>query len=131
MRSLRLYLPQTVGVRVNVVCPWAVDTQMISGIKGVWRKEALPLNQPDGVAAIIAGLAAAEGMNGKAMYVEGNRGWEFDEKISELEPLWLGDEQSRSLNRGQAVMEEASASVRMSSHAEYCADLAQGSFWQK
>lgn len=113
MRSLRLYLPQSVGVRVNVVCPWAVDTQMLSGIREVWRKEDLPLNQPDGVAAVIAGLTAAKGMNGKAMYVEGNRAWEFDEKIGELEPLWLGAEQSSTLNRGQAAMGEASATVRM------------------
>jgi hypothetical protein len=77
---------------------------MTAGIADKWRKAGLPMNDTEGIAAVYAGLAAAAGMNGKAMYVEGNRGWEYDENIRMLEPQWLGEENSKELNRGNALM---------------------------
>ncbi len=62
------------------------------------------MNDTEGIAAIYAGLAAEKGMNGKAIYVEGNRGWEYDENIRRLEPQWLGEANSKELNRGNALM---------------------------
>jgi len=104
MRCLRLTLPQTAHIRVNAICPWFVDTIMTAGIATQWRKAGLPINVPAGIADIIVGVANEKGMNGKAIYVEGNRGWDVEDKINELEPKWLGEEQSRELNRGNELM---------------------------
>jgi len=104
MRGLRVQLPETTNIRINAICPWFVDTIMTAGISTQWRKAGLPINTPIGVAEIITGLACEKGMNGKAIYVEGNRGWEIEENIDRLEPQWLGEEQSKVLARGQALM---------------------------
>lgn len=81
---------------------------MTAGIAEVWEKYKLPMNETEGVANIIADIGCERGMNGKAIYVEGNRGWEIEENIDRLEPQWLGEEQSRELNRGQALMGDVS-----------------------
>jgi hypothetical protein len=77
---------------------------MTAGIEEPWDEHKLPVNEPSGIANIILGIAAQNGMNGKAIYAEGNRGWEIEENLDRLEPIWLGEEQSKELNRGQALM---------------------------
>ncbi|KIX02523.1 uncharacterized protein Z518_08464 [Rhinocladiella mackenziei CBS 650.93] len=104
MRSLRLYLPPVMGIRVNAICPWMVATAMTAGIEPSWRAAGLPVNEPRDVAEVIAGVACAHEENGKAFYVEGGRAWEIEEKLDRLEPQWLGEEQSKSLAQGQAVL---------------------------
>jgi hypothetical protein len=104
MRSLRLYLPPTTGIRVNAICPWMVPTAMTAGIESLWRAADLPINETVDVAKIIAGVACDPEMNGKAIYVEGGRGWEIEDNINRLESQWLGEEQAVSLARGQEVL---------------------------
>jgi len=104
LRGLKLTLPDAANIRINAVCPWFVKTIMTAGIADKWRKANLPMNDTEGIAAVYAGLAAERGMNGRAIYVEGNRGWEYDENIRRLEPQWLGEENSKELNRGNALM---------------------------
>jgi len=103
LRCLRLTLPDS-HIRINAVCPWFVKTRMTAGIAEVWAKHKLPMNETEGVAKIIVDIGCERGMNGKAIYVEGNRGWEIEENIDRLEPQWLGEEQSKELNRGQTLM---------------------------
>lgn len=103
MRCLRMTLPAS-GIRINAICPWFTDTVMTAGIKEKWVENNLPMNDPAGVAALIAGVACEKGMNGKSIYVEGNNGWEIEDNIEKLEPEWLGEEQSKELNRGQELM---------------------------
>jgi hypothetical protein len=43
-----------------------------------WKAHDLPVNKPERVAEIIAGVVAERGLNGKAVYVEGDRGWEVE-----------------------------------------------------
>jgi len=81
-----------------------VDTIMTAGIREKWKEHKLPMNDPAGVASLIIGVASEKGINGKTIYVEGNRGWEIEENIERLEPQVLGEEQSRELNRGQELM---------------------------
>ena len=77
---------------------------MVAGFESAWREAQLPVNEPIDVARIIAGISCTEGMNGKAIYVEGGRGWEIEDNIDRLEPQWLGEEQSRELARGQELL---------------------------
>lgn len=103
MRSLRSYLPDS-GIRINVVCPWMTRTVMTRGIERSWDAAHLPVNEASDVARVIAEICASAGLNGKAMYVEGGRAWEIEDNLNRLEPQWLGEEPSKSLNRGQEVL---------------------------
>ena len=104
MRSLRPYLPLACGIRVNAICPWMTDTAVAAGISESWHKAKLPVNHPVDVGKVIVDVTASEGLHGKAMYVEGGRAWEVEDNINRLEPEWLGEEQSKSLAKGQEVL---------------------------
>ncbi|KAL4949233.1 hypothetical protein BDW69DRAFT_203007 [Aspergillus filifer] len=104
MRSLRLYLLPVHGIRINAICPWMTMTGMVTGVQVVWVKTGLPVNSPMDVAVVMGRVLGDRGLNGTAMYVEGGRAWEIEGKIDELEPLWLGEECSRTLKRGQEVL---------------------------
>ena len=108
MRSLRLYLPGSSGIRVNVICPWMTDTVMVSGFSEACKAEGLPVNSPSDVANIVLGVTCQAHLNGKSIWVEGGRGWEVEDNIDRLEPQWLGEEASLSLTRGQALLGEVS-----------------------
>ncbi|OJJ97856.1 hypothetical protein ASPACDRAFT_45156 [Aspergillus aculeatus ATCC 16872] len=105
MRSLRPYLPAPEHqLRVNAVCPWMTDTEMVKNLQEGWKQAQLPVNSPLSVAVIVAGLVADPTINGKSIYVEGGRGWEIEDNLDRLEPEWLGAEPSRSLARGQEFL---------------------------
>lgn len=109
MRSLRLYLPQACGIRVNVICPWMTDTIMVSGFAAAWKAEGLPVNTAEDVARVALGVTCQDDMNGKSLWVEGGRAWEVEDKIDLLEPQWLGKQASQSLARGQALLGKVSS----------------------
>ncbi|GAM42084.1 3-hydroxyacyl-CoA dehydrogenase [Talaromyces pinophilus] len=106
MRSLRKYisLPTTHNIRVNAICPWMTETGMVAGIEEAWHKANLPTNRPLDVAKVIAGVVSSAGLNGTSMYVEGGRAWEIERNLDRLQPQWLGEEPSKSLEKGQAVL---------------------------
>lgn len=108
MRSLRKYisLPTTHNIRVNAICPWMTETAMVAGIEEGWHKANLPVNRPLDVAKVIAGVVSARELNGVSMYVEGARAWEIERNLDRLQPQWLGEEASRLLEKGQAVLGE-------------------------
>lgn len=79
------------------------------------------------MAEIIAGVAADGGMNGKAVYVEGDRGWEVEEGIDRCAELWLGEKQNGEFHRGNQIMEM----VRLDSwKSEAVLTFWQGDCWQ-
>lgn len=105
MRALRLYLSAPAhGIRTNCICPWMTTTVMVKGIQDGWFKAGLPVNRPVDVAKVMANVLVDKELNGKSMYVEGGRAWEIEANIDRLEPQWLGEESSRSLQRGQQVL---------------------------
>jgi len=107
MRSLRLYTPGAYGkpgIRVNCVCPWATDTAMIQTFRDKWVKKKLPLNTCEGVATVIAGLAAREDIHGESVYVEGDRGWLIEEGLKVTQPQWLGESAAARLAKGQEFL---------------------------
>jgi NAD(P)-dependent dehydrogenase (short-subunit alcohol dehydrogenase family) len=104
MRSLRAYLPVTFNIRVNVVCPWATDTQMFEGVRPAWQAANLPLNTPDQVARVILEAAGSPNLQGSAFYVSGGEAVDIDEGINRLEPEWLGTSRSKDLARGQEIL---------------------------
>lgn len=104
MRSLRGYLPSTFNVRINVVCPWATDTEMLGGVRDLWRQNSLPMNSPGDVARIILQCAADESIHGKAVYVADGQGFDIEEGLDATEPIWLGKKQAEELARGQEVL---------------------------
>ena len=77
---------------------------MTSGIQADWLNAKLPANEPEDVARVIAEIVVSKGLNGKSMYVEGGRAWEIEDNLEGLEPQWLGQEPSRTLNLGQKVL---------------------------
>ncbi|KAL4772944.1 hypothetical protein BDW60DRAFT_216162 [Aspergillus nidulans var. acristatus] len=107
MRALRLYLhgPASAhNIRVNCICPWMTTTVMVKGIQDGWIKAGLPMNSPMDVARITAAVLGDATLNGTSMYVEGGRAWEIEANLDRLEPAWLGEEPSKSLAKGQAVL---------------------------
>ncbi|KAL4927996.1 putative 3-hydroxyacyl-CoA dehydrogenase [Aspergillus undulatus] len=104
MRALRLYLFPAHGIRINAICPWMTTTAMVKGVQDGWFKAGLPVNSPMDVAMVIGKVLGDTELNGTSMYVEGGRAWEIEANIDRLEPQWLGEEPSRSLARGQAVL---------------------------
>jgi hypothetical protein len=87
---------------------------MTAKLADVWKQHDLPVNKPAGVAEIIAGVAAERGMNGKAVYVEGDRGWEVEEGIDRCAVMWLGERQNSEFHRGIEAIEM----VRFSGRSE-------------
>jgi len=104
MRTLRPYLPVACNIRVNAICPWMTATAIVAGIEEEWYKAKLPVNQPVDVAKVIIDVTRSEGLNGKAMYIEGGRAWEVEDNLNRLEPQWMGEEPSRSLAKGQELL---------------------------
>ncbi|KAF3940801.1 hypothetical protein ABW19_dt0201134 [Dactylella cylindrospora] len=105
MRSLRPVLPASHGIRVNAICPWMTKTQLVSGIEEAWAKEGLPENTPEDVASIIAGVVVdKQRLNGGALFVGGGKAWEFDKGIDATQEIWLGEKQSKDLEKGQEVL---------------------------
>ncbi len=90
------------------------ETAMVAGIESGWRKLHLPENEPEDVAKSILICATAnrgEGSNshkdakvpfaGKILFVAGGQSYEIEDRLQELEPEWLGKDNSKSLVVGQ------------------------------
>lgn len=112
MRSLRTSLYTTHGISVSAVCPWMVRTGMVTSIAARWQRAGLAMNSADDVANVILGLAAtADESNGKAIYVEGGRGWDIEEGLDRTRVEWMGREQSLAWEKGQELLSSHSDSA--------------------
>jgi len=90
---------------------------MVKGIEKGWAELNLPANEPKDVALSIVTCATAnrgqndqthKGANmpfaGKIMFVAGGKSYEIEDSLQKLEPQWLGIENSRVLEIGQAYL---------------------------
>ena len=62
-------------------------------------------NSPDDVAKYVLGLEASTHRNGQSIYVEGGRGWEFEEGLEKTMPLWLGKEPVERMEEDKKIMQ--------------------------
>lgn len=104
MRALRPWAPVRYGVRANCICPWATDTQLLSGVRNKWVKERMPMNQPVDVAKSIVQCSADGGMNGTALFVTGGRIFDTEAGIDRTLPQWMGEENAREFLKGQKIL---------------------------
>jgi hypothetical protein len=111
------------NININVVCPWMTKTAMVKGIEDGWAQNGLPENEPEDVArAILICATANRGQDGKShagavlpfegkmVWVGGGESYEIEDNIQRLEPQWLGEENSRVLEKGQAYLAAGSTS---------------------
>ncbi|KAK3384814.1 hypothetical protein B0H63DRAFT_171750 [Podospora didyma] len=104
MRALRPWAPVKYSVRVNAICPWATDTQLLSGVKDRWLVENMPINTPACVAKQIIQCTASPSLNGKAVFVTGGRGFDTEEGVERTQPQWMGEENARDFEKGQRIL---------------------------
>lgn len=116
------------GVRINCVCPGVTDTPMTVGIVEKFRDAGLFWQTAESVGRIIVGIQCTESMNGKAIYIEGGEGWEFEDSFYREQPRWLGEEPTRRMR----VNSEAVQKVRntFAIVERVCADIVAGCFEQ-
>lgn len=103
MRALRPWAPLRYAVRVNALCPWATDTQLL-GVKEKWVKENMPLNTPSDVGKIILQCSADPGLNGKAVFITGGRFFDTEEGIDRTLPQWMGEQNAKEFLKGQELL---------------------------
>lgn len=61
----------------------------------------LPANTPEGPARALLMPAVRPEMNGKSLFVAGNRVYELEEKLKETQGLWMGQKLSEDFEEGQ------------------------------
>lgn len=68
-------------------------------ILDVWGE--LPANQPWGVAYALLLPIVRPDVNGKALFVAGHQIVDFEDKLHETQPLWMGAKLSADVDEGQ------------------------------
>jgi hypothetical protein len=91
---------------------------MVKGIEQGWYDINLPTNEPADVARAIVICATANRSAdkttthpgaklpfvGKILWIGGSNAYEIEDRLQELEPEWLGKENSEVLAKGQAFL---------------------------
>ncbi|KAK2606678.1 hypothetical protein N8I77_005412 [Diaporthe amygdali] len=103
MRALRPWAPQRYGVRVNALCPWATDTQLL-GVKEKWVEQNMPLNTPADVGKIILQCSADRELNGRAVFITGGRFFDTEEGVDRTLPQWMGEQNAKEFLKGQELL---------------------------
>jgi len=99
MRSLRTQLIKK-NVTINMIAPWLTITPMLlDNFMDIWG--TLPANQPWGVARALLLPILQSDINGKAFFVAGHEIVEFEDKLHETQPLWMGKQLSADVDEGQ------------------------------
>ncbi|KAI1609889.1 putative 3-hydroxyacyl-CoA dehydrogenase [Exophiala viscosa] len=116
MRGLRKKLWENDKIRINVINPGVVDTNMASTLATTFRKAGLPINTPEDVAAITLRLMTETDMWGKSVYIDGGSGWEWETGYHDTMSTWLGEEPVQRLKDGMKLI--ASSKAWDSHHAK-------------
>lgn len=70
---------------------------MTAAFIDTFRQPGLASQTAEDVAKMLLGISVARNMTGKAIYVEGASGWEFEDRLYQAMPQWLGEEPTRML----------------------------------
>ncbi|PVH73222.1 NAD(P)-binding protein [Cadophora sp. DSE1049] len=103
MRSLRTQVVKK-NATINVVAPWLTVSRLVTpmllpALLDIWG--TLPANKPTGVAhALLLSVVRPE-VNGKAFFVAGHEIVDFEDKLHETQPLWMGKQLSEDVDEGQ------------------------------
>ncbi|KIW02847.1 hypothetical protein, variant [Verruconis gallopava] len=102
MRSLRKSLWESERIRINVLNPGVTDTNMANVVANAFRKAGLQdaVNMPEDLAVTILGFLTEADMWGKSVYVEGGKGWEWEQGYWDSMPSWLGEAPTQRLRDG-------------------------------
>ncbi|KAM6505376.1 hypothetical protein FSOLCH5_014596 [Fusarium solani] len=125
MRGLRL-TSLNHGIRVNVICPWTTRTVLTQAVAAAWEEQGLPMNEPEDVATAMLICASAnrtEGathdgavspFHGKILFVGVGRSYEIEDLLQGLEPVWLGEENSQAVSKGQEFLHNGKTTWKQS-----------------
>ena len=79
-----------------------VTAQVPDWLKTVWGD--LPANDPEGVArALVLPLLRPE-LNGRTIWVAGNKAVELEQALDATRPQWMGEDLSAAIKEGQNRM---------------------------
>jgi len=112
LRSTRKTLYERDGIRVNAVCPGVTDTPMTAAIIQPFKDAGLFWQPPRAVAEVILGILSSKEMIGKAFYVEGGDGFEFEDSLYAAQPQWLGEEATRRMRVNTEAVQKVSHKSR-------------------
>lgn len=65
----------------------------------------------DAVAKVISGILSSKDLNGKAFYVEGGDGFEFEDSLYAAQPQWLGEEATRRMRVNTEAVQKVSRDI--------------------
>ena len=112
MRAMRGAIFARDGIRVNAVCPGMTDSPLTtaSGLIALFKnrsaesQRALPSHYQSSMAVAehIATVMLSKELNGKSIYVEEGKGWDFEDGLEREMPRWLGEEPTRFSNENLA-----------------------------
>ncbi len=99
MRSMCSSIYSRDGIRVNAVCPGMTKSSMTADLIHLFRDVnfELPAHHQTAmdIARHIVAMMLATDMNGKRVYVEEAKGWEFEEGLAREMHRWLGQDPTR------------------------------------
>lgn len=108
MRAMRVAIFARDGIRVNAVCPGMTESPMTSssGLIDLFKNRnaessaKLPSHYQSSLAVAehIASVMLSPGLNGRSIYVEEGKGWDFEQGLLREMPQWLGEEPTRWSN---------------------------------
>lgn len=90
-----------------------------AGDRDGWYERGLPVNAPEDVGKAIIlcatanrGVGARRPFAGKVGYVAGGESHEIEDQLQEVEPVWLGEEDSRVLETSRSIWGHVGMLVR-------------------
>ncbi|CAK4030825.1 3-hydroxyacyl- dehydrogenase [Lecanosticta acicola] len=106
LRSSRKTLFERDHIRVNAICPGVTDTPMAAKVIEPFKENGLFWQSPESVAKIVVGLEASSHIHGKAFYIEGGDGYEFEDSFYNTQPHWLGEEPTRRMRANAEAVQK-------------------------